>query len=86
MNSLGRWEISLGRGYADPELSIGSRVFLFVAKRPQQPGAKFVRKSDADWRLTRIEYDHAAQRYVSVDGYRLVDGIMAALPTGRRQP
>ena len=32
-----------------------------------------------EMRLTRIEYDHG---YVSIDGYRLADGIEAALPNG----
>ena len=30
--------------------------------------------------LTRIEYDHGARAYVSIDGYRLADGVEAALP------
>jgi hypothetical protein len=66
MNSLGRWEISLGRDRINPELSSGTRIFLNIY---------------GDWRLTSVEYSHAANRYVSVDGYALADGIMAALPT-----
>ena len=68
MNRLGRWEITRRNPHEPPfaELSSGSLVVLEV--------------SDA-WLLTRIEYSHAAKCYVSVDGYSLADGIMAALRT-----
>jgi hypothetical protein len=67
-NVVGRWEITRNNPHEQPfaELTSGDMVFLDV---------------DGEWRLTRIEYDHAAKSYVSVDGYRLADGIMAALPT-----
>jgi hypothetical protein len=69
LNSIGRWAIARSNPHEQPfaELSSGSRVFLEV-------GGK--------WRLTRIEYSHAAKAYVSIDGYRLAEGIMSALPTG----
>jgi hypothetical protein len=67
MNVVGRWEISSGR-FTQPfaELTSGDMVFL---------------EADGEWRLTRIEYDHASKSYVSVDGYHLAEGVMAALPT-----
>ena len=66
-NLDGRWEIFVSRGWPTHEVTSGDVVFVEVERT---------------WKLTRIEFDQATRQYVSVDGYRLADGVLAALPTG----
>src|SRR5262245_11518940 len=71
LNPVGRWEIRPRRDRFNVqrplhEITSGDVIYLDVG---------------GEWKLTRIEYDHQAQAYVSVDGYPLRDGIEAALPT-----
>lgn len=66
LNNVGRWEIVDSWNRPLAELTSGDVVFVWVGDR---------------WRLTRIEFAHDERRYVSVDGYRLADGVLAALPT-----
>ena len=61
-----RWEITGGMDGTLHEITSGDVIFLEVGD---------------DMKLTRIEYDHASKSYVSVDGYRLAEGLEAALPT-----
>lgn len=71
LNPWGRWEIRSwhDNGHVRPlaELSSGDVVFVDVG---------------GEMKRTRIEFDHASKRYVSIHGYRLADGIEAALPNG----
>jgi hypothetical protein len=60
-----KWEIVDEHKRRLAELSSGDVVFVDVAGK---------------MKLTRIEYDHSVKDYVSIDGYRLAEGIEAALP------
>lgn len=66
-NLYGRWEIRDEiTGNLLHEISSGDVIFLDVA---------------GEWKLTRIEHSMSEGGYYSIDGYRLANGIHAALPT-----
>lgn len=64
-NACDRWSIDYPNGRPEHELTSGSMIEIRTGKR---------------WVRTRIEYDHAAKAYVSVDGHRLHVGLEARLP------
>lgn len=66
LNSRGRWEIRSDlTGSILHEITSGDVIFVEVGDT---------------WKLTRIDFDHASRSYISTDGCRLADGVIAALP------
>ena len=67
LNAGGRWEIRSDlTGDLLHEVTSGDVIFVEVGDT---------------WKLTRIEFDHASRTYVSIDGYPIAAGVIAALPT-----
>ena len=62
----GRWDIIGSHGQRVTYINAGDQVFLTI---------------DGTLRLTTIEFDEAAERYYSADGYPLVAGGYAAMST-----